>query len=781
MRKRLTSLLLCLSIIISLTPIAFAGTSKSAAASITLTNENGIITAELKGNNGKSGDMLILAECGLSGALKNIQTADAVKGAKLTAQKQNGRIYKAFAMNTQTMKPLCENAIYGEDAYTGSVKVPYIDGAVAAATTTAVREYTDARLLVEELLSLDINAVEGDSEKLNEYIEKVKTAIAAYDDVMRSAAVLYNVSDVSMKTQNAELMTMEDEDLSVMATEAEQLHWAEELTKKYDSIKGARKLKALGEMLGCDAREAYEQLAAAQDILRGKYMGDAEAATRWIKGLTVVKTGCKVGLLVGATVATYGAGGATLLEATGLIVNGVDTVIDVEKTTATVILGDDHHAVKNLEKKTQFVSDTAFVFSILTLDGASVADKIAFLGDVNERAREKMGYSIDELQFKMMGGDLIMDVSNKTVKNKEFEETMTSPTLTGKDEYENLSGGKDRLDDNRPEVTDELLKDILDEGDVIDKGSSEKEYDKLFDSFDSISGEALAEKKSEEKGEDVQFHRDTQSSPTYKSVTEYYTNADGKKVGTYRRYSNGVLVELTEYDDNGNYLYFTAYHYPSGRISHYYTYTDGTNSGSVITQTHYYFEDSDIAKMTEPAEGRIKTVEQWICVPYYDSEGKPDGVTQTRYYGNHYSYGLDGMLKEHHYGGGGDWTGSEYYNADGDLECDVFTNGDGTHTVRTFYTTNYTDIPFEIKGQLQTTTVCMDWNYGYSRQSRYSSGDEGVVSSDNRRICYKDEYIYNDDGRSIGYYKVYGYEHTGKNTVEYFEEITREGPFYYNN
>ena len=249
MRKRLTSLLLCLSIIISLTPIAFAGTSKSAAASITLTNENGIITAEFKGNNGKSGDMLILAEYGLSGALKNIQTADAVKGAKLTAQKQNGRIYKAFAMNTQTMKPLCENAIYGEDAYTGSVKVPYIEGAVAAATTTAVREYTDARLLVEELLSLDINAVEGDSEKLIEYIEKVKTAIAAYDDVMRSAAVLYNVSDKSAETQNAELMTMEDEDLSVMSTEAEQLHWAEELTKKYDSVKGARKLKALGEML----------------------------------------------------------------------------------------------------------------------------------------------------------------------------------------------------------------------------------------------------------------------------------------------------------------------------------------------------------------------------------------------------------------------------------------------------------------------------------------------------------------------------------------------------
>ena len=127
-------------------------------------------------------------------------------------------------MNLGTMVPLCDSAFYGEDAYEGSVEVPCIDDAVAEATTTAIREYADARLLVDELMELDLDAVEGNSAKLNEYLGKVNDAIAAYDDVMKSAAVLYNVAGKSAETQNTELASMEDADISLMATEAEQLH-----------------------------------------------------------------------------------------------------------------------------------------------------------------------------------------------------------------------------------------------------------------------------------------------------------------------------------------------------------------------------------------------------------------------------------------------------------------------------------------------------------------------------------------------------------------------------
>ena len=768
MKKKLMSILLCLSITAAIMPAAWADN----VPALTLTNNDGTITAVYSGANGGAGDQIILAEYGLSGALKNMQTTDAVKGATLTTTKQNGRIYKAFAMNLGTMAPLCESAFYGEDAYTGTVGVPYIEGAVADATTTAVREYTDARLLIDELSELDLNVVEGDSAKLNEYLTKVDTAIAAYDDVMKSAAVLYSVAEKSAETQNTELASMEDADISLMATNEEQLHWAEELTKKYDAIQGANKLKQLGAMLGCDAREAYQQLAAAQDILRGKYMGDAEAATRWIKGLTVVKTGCKVGLLVGATVATAGAGGATLLEATGLIVNGVDTVIDVEKTTATLILGDEHNVVKKLEEKTKFISDTAFVFSILTLNTASDADRLAFLGDVNERVREKTGYSIDELNLKLMDGSLTMEILNKMIKKEDFGDIMSTPALSGKNFYENLSGAKDRLDEKREEITEETLKDILDEGDVIDKGSEQDEYDALFDSFEEVATQELDEKRADECDDEITYHIDKGT-----HASKYYTNKDGEYVGRREVYYEDVLTDVYMYDDDGKILSRTSYDYKTGRKTHYTSYTDGNNLGSIETSTQFYFDDSSV--VTEQPH----YVQQWVYVPYYNSDGERQGVTAERYYGNHYDYNTDGVMVEHRYGNGTQWTNTEGYDGQGNLSYTVESNGNGTHTVTYYFTAQPANFPFNPIGHIQQITTYYDYDYGYSySQSQNGYEDSDFVSGEKWQLYETTEDIEDPEtGNTIGYYKLYGYKHYPDSTKDSyeFEEKEREGPFYY--
>ena len=141
MKRRIISILLSLGIIATILPAALADTVPIVIPDLIITNNDGIITAEYSGDKGGAGDLLILAEYGLSGALKSMQTTAAVKGSNLSIEKKNGRIYKAFAMNLNTMVPLCESAFYGEDAYTGSVEVPYIEGAVAEATTTAIREY----------------------------------------------------------------------------------------------------------------------------------------------------------------------------------------------------------------------------------------------------------------------------------------------------------------------------------------------------------------------------------------------------------------------------------------------------------------------------------------------------------------------------------------------------------------------------------------------------------------------------------------------------------------
>ena len=82
MKKKITSILLCLSIIAAFIPAAMADNVPVTVPDLTLANDNGTITTEYSGENGGEGDLLILAEYGLSGALKSIQTTGAEKRCK---------------------------------------------------------------------------------------------------------------------------------------------------------------------------------------------------------------------------------------------------------------------------------------------------------------------------------------------------------------------------------------------------------------------------------------------------------------------------------------------------------------------------------------------------------------------------------------------------------------------------------------------------------------------------------------------------------------------------
>ena len=800
MKRKITSILLCLSIIAAFIPAAMADTAPIVIPDLIITNNDGTITAEYSGESGGEGDLLILAEYGLSGALKSMQTTDAVKGATVTTTKQNGRIYKAFAMNLNTMVPLCESAFYGEDAYEGSVEVPYIEGAVAEATTTAIREYADARLLVDELLELDLDAVEGDSAKLNEYLAKVDDAITAYDDVMKSAAVLYSVAEKSAETQNTELASMEDADISLMATNAEQLHWAEEISKKYDAIKGAEKLKQLGAMLGCDAREAYEQLKAAQDILRGKYMKDAESATRWIKGLTVVKTGCKVGLVIGATVATAGAGGATVMGATGLLVSTADATVDVGKTTATVIFGDEDKTVKMLEEKTKIVSDTAFVFSILTFNTASIGEKIACLGDVKLWAEDKMGCTTEELAFKMSGGKLMMDILTQGVTKENFEKLLNDTSFIDNSSHQKLLKATDLFNDGRNEITFDTLIDILDKGNVIEKGSEQDEYDALFDSFEEVAKEELDEKRAEASTDEITYHDNMEN-----AGVKYYTNKNGDFVGRFERYSYSVknkcmsLQEVSYYDDNGKLEYRTTYdidtgtELTAGRTISYESFTDGTEPGSIQTIIKYFYSDEDVSHYEKAEIGGMKSVEEWIY--YLDENGTS---RKNRYYGNWYRYFRDGgsEYEEYIYGDGEKWSYTLGYCKSADknnIYYRIDNNQDGTHTITYYYIdglswSNYWT-GFSPIGHEMSVSVCK--NDSNDVQSRYIDSDS-MISGQAWRLVRNYEYEYDPETeKAVAYYIVDGYNyypnstHTdpvyntggGDDGGYEFQEIERKGPF----
>jgi len=169
--------------------------------------------------------------------------------------------------------------------------------------------------------------------------------------------------------------------------------WAENLTKQFDALRGGQRYKQLAEQLGTDTKTAVEQMERAQKIIRdAAYLEEAQAeVTEYTRSINVVegyKTGSKVGLFVGATIAT---GGGTLTALAGssmsvpvagaVIVGGVDCIVDVGKTTSSIILGEDHQVTVDFEKAGDVIQPISMVMGLATMDPSSAIDEIAFLGE----------------------------------------------------------------------------------------------------------------------------------------------------------------------------------------------------------------------------------------------------------------------------------------------------------------------------------------------------------------------------------------------------------------
>ncbi len=125
--------------------------------------------------------------------------------------------------------------------------------------------------------------------------------------------------------------------------------WAENFLKQYDSIDNNQKLRTLAQQMNTDVANVHDQLELAKEIV---FDGAMKSADRWEalqKAAMATKTAAKVGLFVTATVVTAGGtlgalatGSATLVQAGGILVSGVDVVIEVGATTSAIVLGEDH-------------------------------------------------------------------------------------------------------------------------------------------------------------------------------------------------------------------------------------------------------------------------------------------------------------------------------------------------------------------------------------------------------------------------------------------------------
>ena len=754
---------------------------------ITLTVDGGKLTAVYTGS--ESNPTLVSAGYDRSGQMQSVETKT---GKKAEFTRKNGLTYRVYALAPDTAKPLCEAGIEAETEgvlFSGRVEVPCIDGAVADAAATAVRQALNARMALEAALALDPAQVYQNEDELARQQKIVEDAMEAYDGLMDAGAVLWAVANDRAEKEEQEkaaLSALMDGGAALQASQEETLHWAQELTKKYDSIQSNKKLGALGEMLGCDARTAYQQLTVAQEILRGNYEAQAKTADNWVKGLTVVKTGAKVGMLVCGTIATGGAAGMlTAGEAVGVAVGTVDVGIEIAKTGATLVWGDDGKITKKFEDATKPISAVTSIYSLLTFDvtKASPGECMTFFWDLRESLKDNYGTVMDELKdFQKDGDTLTVEVTSTRVSEEEMKKQIEeTEQKAGEPDAKALDQVKDQMDENRKPLTDETLdaalEELLKEEGLLEEGQALEDFNRTEtrkDFEEEIIRDLQDNSFDGDDGGDPpppSYPMFYDNGPGVRHRNVYWTNALDMKVGLFEHYYDDVLEAQAFYDDDGklvwtaNYKVETGSPEERGQITQRTTYTNGNEVGSIISTTHYFYTDALVYEFPpEEAIGKVSYTEHQIVQPYHDEETDKDLKTTFYNYGlPHCRYDYEGNLVERDSGDGVYWQKLEEFDHKGNVSIEIVDNGDGTHTRTDYYTEKPVDWPFDPTGHEKrqwTNEHEPDWS-GFLNM-RPSDGE--LVREETWQLGFRDsDHVYETDGDGnqhlVCYTRHYGFDH----------------------
>lgn len=295
------------------------------------------------------------------------------------------------------------------------------------ATSLALRQYIYARLLTEEFLLLDASSmtmeelsIKGDElllawENANIY------SFAAEDITNQAVQLLESKESSSNKSKsiftNHVTRPFDFQHLSYAAESGRKIDpqtWAENLTKQFDALKGAKRYQQLGKQLGTDARTAYEQMSLAQKIIKNaaeleEAEGVVNSWTDSINYLKGIKTTSKVAMM-GWSIAATGGGSVALLEGAGLIVGGVDCIVDVTETSSTIILGENSQVAVTFGELKDKLGPVSSLIGLVTLSP----------GDIGSKAKETTDavvYIADSL-IDLFYEDKIMGIKVEGVSNQ---------------------------------------------------------------------------------------------------------------------------------------------------------------------------------------------------------------------------------------------------------------------------------------------------------------------------------------------------------------------------
>jgi len=295
-------------------------------------------------------------------------------------------------------------------------------------TAVALQQYIYARLLLEQLTQSTT------PEEFEGLIDETLEAFL-YADEFAAKAVKYAEwaalkNGDSLDTANAVIKTKFGNPFVLSAYAAgdptfDPKAWAADITKKFDAGKVGEQVRNLAAQLGVDAKEAYEQLKAAQAIIKQGADADAAFYDTAMKAAMATKTACKVGLVVTGAIATGGVVAAGQLSTAGifvesavLAVNAVDAIVDVGVTGSTIYYGEDHAVTKVYQKMADDLAPivaVANVTSILTCDFS----KIEQLQKTAVGAIDFIGQSIVDLAYSdtVIGVDVSTKPDGKTEVN----------------------------------------------------------------------------------------------------------------------------------------------------------------------------------------------------------------------------------------------------------------------------------------------------------------------------------------------------------------------------
>ena len=264
------------------------------------------------------------------------------------------------------------------------------------ATAIALRQYVYARLLTEAFLTVDASAMTA--EELSEMTDALLLAWENAElfsstamELTDKAVLLLEASTVKQTSAvvqpQAKFMTLAAAPLSfsLVAYAAESGRiidpqtWAENLTKQYDALRGAKRYQQLAQQLGTDAKTAYEQMALAQKIIRNaaeleEAEGVINAYTESIYYLQTLKTTSKVAML-GWSMAATGGGSVALLEGAGLLVGGVDCIVDVAETGSTLILGENNQVAVAFGDIKEKLGPVSSLIGLATMNPSDIGNK----------------------------------------------------------------------------------------------------------------------------------------------------------------------------------------------------------------------------------------------------------------------------------------------------------------------------------------------------------------------------------------------------------------------